>query len=83
VRSIKHSNSPHSQASKACGLVTRTTRAAAERSDRTLSRLDSLIGVGILLWAVAGTAGAIVHWLVPPSTCSLHVAGWLRDAGVP
>lgn len=83
MRSIKHSKTPHSQASKACGLVTRTTRAAAERSDRTLSRLDSLIGVGILLWAVVGTAGAIVHWLVPPSTAARLVALWLRASEAP
>jgi len=73
VRSIKHSKPPHSQASKACGLVTRATRAAAERSDRTLSGLD-WIGLALLLVSIVGTAEAFVLFLVPPSPVA-------RDAG--
>lgn len=41
MRVLKTSKAQQSQAPEACGVVTRTTRAAAVPSDRTLRRLGS------------------------------------------
>lgn len=54
MRVLKTSKAQQSQAPEACGVVTRTTRAAAVPSDRTLRRLGvaDAIGIGLLVWAL-------------------------------